>query len=40
MRAFLEEHQEKRAEVEDLLDDLDLDVETDRTGDGLVPTEE
>jgi tryptophanyl-tRNA synthetase len=40
MREFLADHQEKRAEVEDLLADLDLDVETDRTGDGLVPAAE
>jgi tryptophanyl-tRNA synthetase len=38
MREFLEEHQEKRAEAEALLADLGLDAETDRTGDGLVPT--
>jgi len=37
MREFLEEHQEKRAEAEALLDDLDLSVETDRVGDGLPP---
>ncbi|MFB6168124.1 MAG: tryptophan--tRNA ligase [Haloferacaceae archaeon] len=40
MREFLEDHQEKRAEAEDLLEELDLSVETDRTGDGLVPTAE
>jgi tryptophanyl-tRNA synthetase len=40
MREFLADHQEKRAEAEELLGDLDLDVETDRTGDGLVPAAE
>jgi tryptophanyl-tRNA synthetase len=30
MRAFLEEHQEKREEVEDLLEDADIDLETPR----------
>jgi tryptophanyl-tRNA synthetase len=40
MREFLKDHQEKRAEVKDLLADLDMDVETERTGDGLVPAEE
>ncbi|QCC46231.1 tryptophan--tRNA ligase [Halobellus limi] len=32
MREFLEEHQEKRAEVEDLLDDLDITLESPRRG--------
>ncbi len=36
MREFLEDHQEKRAEAEALLADLDVSVETDRVGDGLV----
>jgi tryptophanyl-tRNA synthetase len=40
MRAFLEDHQEKRAEAEAVLDDLGLSVETDRAGDGLVPAAE
>ncbi|WP_327050526.1 tryptophan--tRNA ligase [Halomicrococcus gelatinilyticus] len=31
MRDFLEEHQEKRAEVEELLDDLDLELDSPRT---------
>jgi tryptophanyl-tRNA synthetase len=39
MREFLEDHQEKRAEAEDLLADIGLDVETDRVGDELVPDE-
>ena len=37
MREFLADHQEKRAEAEALLDELDLDLETDRVGDRLVP---
>ncbi|MFD1633180.1 tryptophan--tRNA ligase [Haloplanus ruber] len=32
MREFLEEHQAKRAEVEDLLADLDIDLESERRG--------
>ncbi|MFD1685038.1 tryptophan--tRNA ligase [Halobellus litoreus] len=32
MRAFLEEHQEKRAEVEDLLEGLDISLESPRRG--------
>jgi tryptophanyl-tRNA synthetase len=40
MEEFLAEHQEKRAEAEALLDDLDLDLGTDRMGDGLVPDAE
>ena len=34
MREFLEDHQEKRAEVEELLDDLDIDLDSDRRGTG------
>ena len=34
MREFLEEHQEKRAEAEELLDDLDIDLDSDRRGTG------
>ncbi|MFB6079611.1 MAG: tryptophan--tRNA ligase [Haloferacaceae archaeon] len=40
MEAFLEDHQAKRAEAADLLDDLDLSIETDRVGDQLVPDAE
>ncbi len=36
MREFLADHQEKRAEAEALLDELDVDLETDRVGDRLV----
>jgi tryptophanyl-tRNA synthetase len=32
MREFLEDHQEKREEVEDLLEDLDISLESDRRG--------
>jgi tryptophanyl-tRNA synthetase len=32
MREFLEEHQEKRAEAAELLEDLDIDLETTRVG--------
>ena len=34
MREFLEDHQEKRAEAEELLDDLDIDLDSDRRGTG------
>ena len=34
MREFLEDHQEKRAEAEALLDDLDIDLDSDRRGTG------
>ncbi|WP_418282122.1 tryptophan--tRNA ligase [Halorubrum sp. DTA98] len=34
MREFLADHQEKRADVEDLLDDLDIDLDSDRRGTG------
>jgi len=34
MREFLEAHQEKREEVEALLDDLDIDLDSDRRGTG------
>ena len=34
MREFLENHQEKRAEAEALLDDLDIDLDSDRRGTG------
>jgi tryptophanyl-tRNA synthetase len=37
MREFLADHQEKRAEAEALLDELDIDLTTDRVGDRLVP---
>jgi tryptophanyl-tRNA synthetase len=37
MREFLADHQEKRAEAEALLDELDVDLTTDRVGDRLVP---
>ena len=40
MREFLEEHQEKREEAKALLADLDIEIETDRVGDELVPSEE
>jgi tryptophanyl-tRNA synthetase len=32
MREFLTEHQEKRAEVETMLDDLDIELESSRRG--------
>ncbi|MEF8801480.1 MAG: tryptophan--tRNA ligase [Halolamina sp.] len=32
MRAFLEDHQEKREEAAELLEDLDIDLDTDRRG--------
>jgi tryptophanyl-tRNA synthetase len=35
MREFLEDHQEKREEAAELLDDLDIDVETTRVGSEL-----
>ena len=34
MREFLEDHQEKRAEAEELLDELDIDLDSDRRGTG------
>jgi len=34
MREFLEDHQEKRKEAEALLDDLDIDLDSDRRGTG------
>jgi len=34
MREFLEDHQEKREEAEALLDDLDIDLDSDRRGTG------
>ncbi len=34
MRAFLEDHQEKREEAAELLDDLDVDLDSDRRGTG------
>jgi len=34
MSEFLEDHQEKRAEAEELLDDLDIDLDSDRRGTG------
>ncbi len=34
MREFLEDHQEKRDEAEELLDDLDIDLDSDRRGTG------
>ena len=34
MREFLENHQEKRDEAEELLDDLDIDLDSDRRGTG------
>ncbi|ELZ55925.1 MULTISPECIES: tryptophan--tRNA ligase [Halorubrum] len=34
MREFLEDHQEKRAEAEELLADLDIDLDSDRRGTG------
>ncbi|EMA64951.1 tryptophan--tRNA ligase [Halorubrum kocurii] len=34
MREFLEDHQEKREEAEKLLDDLDIDLDSDRRGTG------
>jgi len=32
MREFLEDHQEKRAEAEELLEDLDISLESSRRG--------
>jgi tryptophanyl-tRNA synthetase len=40
MREFLADHQEKREEAAAVLADLDIDVETDRVGDQLVPDAE
>ncbi|MFB6281424.1 MAG: tryptophan--tRNA ligase [Haloferacaceae archaeon] len=37
MREFLADHQEKRAEAEAVLADLDLSLDTDRVGDRLTP---
>jgi len=34
MREFLEDHREKREEAEELLDDLDIDLDSDRRGTG------
>ncbi|MFC7185903.1 tryptophan--tRNA ligase [Halorubrum yunnanense] len=34
MREFLDDHQEKREEAEELLDDLDIDLDSDRRGTG------
>ncbi len=34
MRTFLEDHQEKREEAKELLDDLDIDLDSDRRGSG------
>jgi tryptophanyl-tRNA synthetase len=34
MREFLAEHQEKRAEAEVVLEDLDIDLDSDRRGTG------
>jgi len=34
MKAFLEDHQEKREEAKQLLDELDIDLDSDRRGPG------